>query len=579
MYIETVPNRGSRPAILLRESYREGGRVRKRTLANLSDYEPARIAALRAALRGGGDADAGAAAIEDAFDVVRSVPHGHVAAVLGAMRRIGLPALLARRPSRERELTLAVIAARILEPRSKLATARGLRSDTIESSLSEMLGLGDPDEDAIYAAMDWAVARQSAVETELARRHLKDGSVVLYDVTSSYFEGTHCKLAARGYSRDGKKGLLQIVIGLLCDAEGLPVAVEVFPGNTGDPTTVSSQVAKLRERFGIARVILVGDRGMLTSARIEQDLRPAVGIQWITALRGPAIRALLERGEIQLSLFDERDLAEITSAEFPGERLVVCRNPLLAADRARTRKELLEATEKKLAEVRAAVDRKNRPLRSVAKITARADRVLRSRKMAKHFKVDVGRASISWSRIEENINAEAAVDGLYVVRTSVAAEELPADAAVRTYKRLSQVERAFRSLKTVDLKIRPIHHRLEVRVRAHVFLCMLAYHVEWHMRRDLAPVIFDDEDRAASEARRASVVAPAERSESADLKAHTRLTADGAPVHDFQGLLRDLATICRNRVQPRAPELPAFVKTTVPTPLQRRALELLKVAL
>ena len=581
MYVETVPNHGSRPTVLLRESFRDGPRTRKRTLANLTDWEPAKVEGLRLALRGGGarGTTGAAAPAEDSFEILRSVPHGHVAAVVGAMRRLDLPQVLAARPSRERELVLAAVAARILAPRSKLATARGLRAETVESSLGEVLGLADPDEDDLYAAMDWALTRQDAVEKQLAHRHLCDGSLVLYDVTSTYFEGRHCPLAKRGHSRDGKKDKLQIVVGLLTDGEGCPVAVEVFPGNTGDPRTVGPQVNKLRERFGIKRLILVGDRGMLTSARIEEDLRSEEGVEWVTALRAPAIRGLVLRGELQLSLFDKRDLAEIESPAFPGERLVVCKNPLLAEERSRKRAELLAATERELAKIAAAAARKQRPLRGSAVIGLRTGRVLNRFKMAKHFSVQITDASITWSRREAAIAAEAALDGIYIVRTSVPAPRLATDEVVLTYKRLSKVERAFRSLKTVDLKIRPIHHWIERRVRSHVFLCMLAYYVEWHMRESLAPLLFDDEDPKAGETRRASVVAPAKRSRAADAKAQARRTKDALPVQSFQGLMRDLATIARNRVQPRIEGVPAFVKVTTPTPLQQRALDLLRVTL
>lgn len=581
MYVETVPNRGSRPTVLLRESFRDGPRTRKRTLANLTDWEASKVEALRAALRGDAPRGPGESgrALEDSFEIQRSLPHGHVAAVLGTMRRLGLPALLGRRPSRERDLTLAVVAARVLDPRSKLATARGLRAETLESTLGEELSLTDADEDEVYAAMDWALRRQGAVEDELARRHLKNGSLVLYDVTSTYFEGRRCPLARLGHSRDGKKGKAQIVVGLLTDGDGRPVAVEVFPGNTGDPKTVAPQVKKLRDRFGIERLVLVGDRGMLTEARIEEDLREEKGIDWITALRAPAIRGLVERGELQLSLFDEKDLAEITSPLFPGERLIVCRNPLLADERARKRVELLAATERELAKVAAAVTRTRRALRGAAAIGQRVGRALGRFKMAKHFHVEITDTTLSWTRREERIAAEAALDGLYVVRTSVPAERLPDTGVVRTYKRLSEVERAFRSMKTLDLKIRPIHHWLERRVRAHVFLCMLAYYVEWHMRDALAPLLFDDEYPQDGEAARASVVAPAKRSERALQKAAARRTETGLPVQSFQALLRDLRTLTRNRVHPRIPGVPDFTKLATPTPLQQRALDLLAVRL
>jgi hypothetical protein len=580
MYIERVPNRSSRPAVLLRESFRCGSRVKKRTLANLSSWPADKVEALRTVLRGDGSAGpAGGGLGPEAFEIERSLPHGHVAAVLGTLRRLGLPGMLSRRPSRQRDLAVAMVAARVLAPRSKLATARGMHSETLEHSLGEVLGLADADEDELYAAMDFALTRQQAVEKELARRHLGDGCLVLYDVTSTYFEGRRCPLAKLGYNRDGKKGKLQVVVGLLCDDEGRPVAVEVFPGNTGDPTTVAPQLRKLREDFGLERLVLVGDRGMLTQARINKDLRGCDGVDWVTALRAPSVRRLVERGEVQLSLFDERDLVEVESPHFPGERLVVCRNPLLAEERARKRKDLLAATETALRAVEAATTREHRPLRGAASIGKRVGSALRRYKMAKHFEVEVADSGFTWARREQKIAAEAALDGLYVLRTSVPAETMPTDDVVSTYKRLSQVERAFRSLKTVDLKVRPVHHRLEKRVRAHVFLCMLAYYVEWHMREALAPLLFDDEDPAAAEAQRTSPVAPAERSEGARRKASERRTPDDHPVQSFQGLLRDLATVTRNHVRPRIDGVPAFVKLTTPTPTQRRALELLEVRL
>lgn len=583
MYIEVVPNHGSRPTILLRESTRDGKRTIKRTLANLTHWDPAKVQALRDALRGAAPAGSGTAvptgAFEDSFEILRSLPHGHVAAVLGTIRRLGIPALLSRKRTRERDLALAVIAARVIDPRSKLATAHGLRAETLESTLAEELGLADADEDAIYAAMDWALTRQDAVEDEFARRHLADGSLVLYDVTSTYFEGHHCPLARRGYSRDGKREKAQIVVGLLTDAEGRPVAVEVFPGNTGDARTVAPQVAKLRERFGIRRIVLVGDRGMLTEARIRDDLRPHEGLDWISALRAPAIRGLVERRELQLSLFDERDMAEITSPQFPGERLVVCRNPLLAEERAKNRTGLLAATQKGLEKVAAAVARAHKPLRGAAAIGARAGKVLAQFKVGKHFEVRITDDSLSWNRREERIAAESALDGIYVVRTSVPAEKLPESAVVRTYKRLSEVERAFRSLKSVDLKIRPIHHRLERRVRAHVFLCMVAFYVEWHMRDALAPLLFDDEYPEQGEAARESAVAPAQRSEHARTKAATRCAQDGLPVQSFQCLLRDLRTLTRNRIRARGTEAVELNKLVNPTPLQQQALDLLGVRL
>jgi len=575
MYIERVPNRSSPPAVLLRESYREGKKVRKRTLTNLSKWPDTLIEGLRVLLRGGQAIEQ----LDDAFEIVRSRPHGHVAAVLGTLRRLGLERLIDASPSPMRALAVALVVARVLDPRSKLATARGLNDETLAHSLAEELGLGSVDEDALYTALDWLGERQGAIERRLAKRHLVDGSLVLYDLTSTYFEGRCCPLARRGYSRDGKRGTLQIVFGLLCNREGCPVAVEVFEGNTGDPNTVARQIEKLRERFGLSRVVLVGDRGMLTEARIREELAGHEGLDWISALRGPAIAKLVEGGALQLSLFDERDLAEISSPDYPGERLVVCRNPLLAEERARKRIELLAATEVELEKIVAATERKQRRLRGREKIALRVGRVIGKHKMAKHFVLEITEEGLSYRRDEARIAKEAALDGFYVIRTSLAAEVLDAKATVRAYKGLSCVERAFRSLKSVDLKVRPIYHHLTGRVRAHVFVCVLAYYVEWHMRAALAPMLFDDEDREGAESRRDSVVARAKVSLSAERKACTLRTADDRPVHSFQTLLADLATIVKNRIQPNLAGAPAFDKTTRPTALQRRALDLLGVRL
>ncbi len=504
MHIDVVPNRGSPPAVLLRESFREGTKVKKRTLANLSSWSPARIEALRQVLRG---AEFAAQGPEAAFDIVRSRPHGHVAAVLGTIAKLGLPELIGQERDRVRDLCIALIASRLLSPGSKLSVARGLRTPTRASTLGEQLGVESADEDNLYAAMDYLLKRQSRIEDALAARHLEEGSLVLYDVSSTYFEGRHCPLAKIGYSRDGKRGSLQIVFGLLTDAQGCPVAVEVFEGDTADPTTVALQVTKLRERFHLQRVVLVGDRGMLTQARIEKDLRSTEGIDWITCLRGPAIAALVESGRLQLDLFDKRDLAEISSPDYPGERLVACQNPRLAAERARKRQELLEATEVELKKIVEATMRAKRPLRGEDKIGVRVGKVLGRYKVGKHFYYSITDNSFSFERNQKAIAEEAALDGIYIVRTSLKARQMSAQEVVRSYKRLAAVERAFRSIKTMDLQIRPIHHYKADRVRAHVFLCMLSYYVEWHMRQALAPLRFDDEDRDSAEKGRRSVVA------------------------------------------------------------------------
>jgi len=574
MYIAVVPNRSSPPAILLRRGYRQGGKVKTETLANLSSWPREQIESLRRVLK-----NEPLVAPEEVFEIQRSLPHGHVLAVLGTIRRLGLDKLIASQRSRQRDVVLALMVARVIEPGSKLATARGLAEQTVLSSLAETLQLDSVNEDELYDAMDWLVGRQGRVEAALAKRHLVEGSFVLYDVTSTYFEGRHCPLAKLGYSRDGKKGKLQIVFGLLCNAEGCPVAVEVFEGNTADPKTLGAQVAKVQQKFGLKRMVFVGDRGLITSARIREELSGLAGLDWVTALRAPAIRALLQRGSLQLSLFDEKDLAEVFDPSYPEERLIVCRNPLLAAERSRKRQELLEATEKELQKIVEATQRKKNVLRGKEKIGLRVGRVLGRFKVGKHFRLNITEDSFGYERDQSCIEREAALDGIYVIRTSASAEALSAERAVETYKQLSVVERAFRCLKGVDLKVRPIYHHLPQRVRAHVLLCMLAYHVEWHMRKALAPLLFEDEDKGTARARRRSVVAPAQRSATAVDKARTKKTQEGTPVHSFQTLLQDLATLAKNRVKPKLKDAATFAMLTVPTALQRRAFELLKVSL
>jgi transposase len=572
MYVESVPNRNSPPAVLLRESSRLDGKIVKRTLANLSDWPPSQIASLRRVLKG-----ESLVAPAEAFRIQRSTPHGHVAAVLGTLRRLGLERILSRTPCAERDLVVAMIVARILEPSSKLATTRGLRQETATSSLASLLGLDQTvDEAHLYGALDWLLSRQQNVENALARRHLSDGSLVLYDVSSTYFEGRRCPLARFGHSRDERSGNLQIVFGLLTAPEGCPVAVEVFEGNIGDPTTVAPQVNKLRQRFGLKQVILVGDRGMLTSARIREDLKPQDGLQWISALKSVQIQQLVGGGVLQLSLFDQRDLAEIRHPSYPGERLIACRNPLLAEERRRKRKELLEATEKQLNKIVTATQRRKKPLRGRREIGLAVGRILGRYKMGKHFRLFIEEDGFRCERKQDNIEREAALDGIYVIRTSVPAETLSSEKVVERYKGLSDVERAFRSLKSVDLKIRPIYHYLADRVRAHVFLCVLAYYVEWHMRQALAPMLFDDHDTQAAEEARKSIVSPAQRSPNARRKDTLKRTGDGMPVHSFQTLLKDLATLTLNEV--RVGEQTMQMLATA-TPVQLRALQLLQVSL
>jgi transposase len=570
MYIEAVPNRGSPPAVLLRESFRENGRVRKRTLANLSDWPTPLVEGFRTLLKGG------VAVAAEGIRIRRALPHGHAAAVLGTIRAIGLDRLLGK-PIDKRlvPLAIALIASRLISPASKLATARDLAADTAGSSLGRLLELGAVDESELYRALDWLGARQAAIETALARRHLKDGALVLYDVSSSWLEGRCCELARFGYSRDGKKGKLQIVYGLLCAADGCPVAVEVFEGNTADPMTLSTQIDKLKERFGLSRVVLVGDRGMITSARIRDELKPA-GLDWITALRAPQIRALLDTGAFQLSLFDERDLAEITAPEFPGERLVVCKNPLLAEERARKREDLLQATEAALAKLADQIARGTGP-KGQDKIARAIGRLENRYKLAKLFDITVGEYGFTFARSPVRIAEEARLDGFYVIRTSVEDKALAAEGVVGAYKSLARVERAFRSLKTVDLHLRPIHHWLASRVRAHVFLCMLACHVEWHMRECLKPMLFDDDDPAGAARERASIVAPAQSSPAALRKRSSKLTANGGPVHSFHSLLRDLATCTINAVTTTLNQAYSFTLVATPTPIQAQAFTLLSV--
>jgi len=575
MYVERIPNRNSPPAILLRVSYRDGDKIKKRTLANLSDWPEAKVEALRRVLRG----DAVAPSSPEALVMRRSLPHGHVAAALGTVRKLGLDRLLSqggRQPRRDVALCIAMIVARLIEPASKLATGRLLDDETATCSLGRVLGLEAVDEQELYGALDWLIEQQERIEKGLARRHLTNGTLVLYDVSSTYFEGRTCELAQYGYNRDGKKGKLQIVFGLLCSPDGCPVAIEVFEGNVGDPSTLHSQVAKLKERFALERVVLVGDRGMITEARLERTIKPA-GLDFITALRAPAIRKLVEAGELQLSLFDDLDLAEIRSPDYPGERLVVCRKPLLAEERTRKRRELLDATEQKLCDIQSRVRRDNKPLRGQDAIGVAVGKVVDRYKMAKHFDIIITDNDLVFERKSQLIDAESALDGVYVVRTNVTAEVLDSTSTVRAYKSLANVERAFRSLKTVDLEIRPIHHRRASRVRAHVLLCMLAFYVEWHMRQALKPILFDDHDKPAAEAARRSIVARATRSEAALRKAATQRTDDDLPVHSFQSLLADLATVTRNTMAMADSPENTFVLYPELTPVQQRAFHLLGV--
>ena len=549
---------------LLRRSYREDGKVKNETLGNLSHLPEALIDIIRRSLQGETFVP-----VSQAFEVVRSRAHGHVQAVALAMQRLGLASVIASQPSRERDLVLAMVAARIVQPDTKLATCRRWHC----SSLAEDFGVTDATEDDLYAAMDWLLARQDAIQHKLATRHLREDALVLYDLSSSYFEGSTCPLAKRGYSRDGRPGTLQVNYGLLTDARGCPVAVSVFEGNTSDSLTFLPAVQRVRERFGLQQVVMVGDRGMVSQKAID-ELRDQGGIDWITALKSVSIRGLVEQGHLQLGLFDQRNLAEITSPEYPGERLVACRNDALAQLRAHKRESLLQATEALLAQVLASVQAGR--LTGQDKIGVQVGRVINRHKVAKHFELSIAETTLGWARRQDAIEAEAALDGLYVIRTSLEAQRMDAPSCVRSYKALSNVERAFRSLKTMDLKVRPIHHRLAERVRAHILLCMLAYYVEWHMRQAWAPLMFADTDQAAKATR--DPVAPAKRSAAAQRKAQSKVIDDGQPAHSFATLMAEMATIVRNtcRTPSADPDAPTFELLTTATAHQQRALALIQ---
>lgn len=564
MHIDVVPNRNSRPAYLLRESYREGKKVKKRTIANLSALSEEQITAFRAILSG-----QRLAPVDALFEIEHSHAHGHVDAVNVAMSRLKLPGLLSTRPSRERDLVCAMIAARIIAPHTKLATTRWWHTTT----LAEDFGVADATEDELYAAMDWLLERQDRIQKKLASRHLAQGSLVLYDLSSSYFEGKTCPLAQLGYSRDGKKGKPQVNYGLLTDVRGCPVAVSVYAGNIADPQTLMPEIDRLRQDFGIAQVVMVGDRGMITQKAID-TLREQPGIGWITALKSGAIRKLVDKEQLQLDLFDERNLFEFTHSDYPDERLVACRNPELAALRAHKREELLRATEKHLEKVRTMVQAGR--LRGQDRIGVRVGKVINQYKVAKHFTLEIQDNAFTFTRRAESVAAEAATDGLYVIRTSLPGSEMDSADCVRHYKSLAQVERAFRTLKSVDLRIRPIHHRLADRVRAHIFLCTLAYYVEWHLREAWRELLFADTDQAAKATR--DPVAPAKRSAAAQHKAATRRLEDGTPVHSFTTLMDELATIVRNtcRTPQSVDKTATFQITTQPNPKQRRAMELIQ---
>ena len=573
MYIEAIPNRDSPPAVLLRESYREDGKVKKRTLANISCLPPEVIEGLKVLLKGG----VAVPSTEEVFTVERSLPHGHVAAVLGAARDCGAEDWFDAAPPALARTLLGMLVARVISPGSKLATWRMLGDDTAAHSLGRVLGLGSLEPDDLYRALDWLHDAQPSIEKRLARKHLAGSTLVLYDLTSTWMTGRHCPLAARGHSRDGKRDDPQIVFGLICNADGCPIAVEVFEGNRADPATVSAQVSKIKDRFGITQIAWVGDRGMITSARIREDLKPN-GMDWISSLRAPQIAMLTEEhGPFQLSLFDERNLLELESEAFPDERLIVCRNPMLAQERARKRGELLDATEADLRVIAAAVVRERNPLRGAQEIALRVGRGIDRYHVAKHFDLTITDRSLAWQRRQAQIDAETALDGLYVIRTSLKADQLDANAVVAAYKSLARVERAFRSIKTVDLHVRPIYHYSAGRVRAHVFLCMLAYYVEYQMRERLKPMLFDDEYLVEAQAERPSAVTKARRSEHAKHKDASKHADDGLPLHSFRTLMQDLGTLSYNITHTSLNPDAKIILTTRPTPLQEKAFKLLGV--
>lgn len=574
MYVEKIPNRNSPPCALIRESFREDGKVHKRTLANISHLPDETVEQICKLLKGGSVVEN----FQGSFKIIRSLPYANVKAVLSVLKQTGLNKMISSSPqSKNHKLVIAMIVSRIINPGSKLATVRSLNQETCSSVLSDLLNLPDVNENDLYYAMDRLLKRQGKIELSLADKHLEDGSLVLYDVSSSYFEGSCCPLAKRGHDKDHKKSKLIIVYGLLCNKEGCPVAIEVFQGNTGDPTTVKAQIKKLTNRFGLERIIIVGDRGMLTSARIKEDIKPVDGIDWISALKAPQIRKIMTDNQIEKSLFDKQDIAEITHPDYPGERLMVCYNPLLEAKREKTRQSLLEATEKELQGIVKATSRKRKPLLTVKEIGIAVGKIINKYKVGKHFEIDIEESFLAFQRKQKSIDAEAKLDGIYIIRTSVPQEHLSAAETVKSYKQLSAVEQAFRSLKTVDLKVRPIYHYLEDRVRAHVFLCMLAYYVEWHMRQQLAPMLFDDDEKQTSEQLRSSPVRDAQSSSQAKYKATTKkCQVDDLAIHSFQTLLADLATVTRNTVELAGQQ---FDKITTPTVTQKKALNLLKVRL
>jgi len=573
MYIEVVKNRNSPPCILLRESHRANGKVIKKTLANLTGWPPKILAKFKTVL------NRSDTTLGDDFEIVRSLPHGHVVAILGTIKKLGLDKVIYSKPSRKRSIIVALIAQRVINPSSKLNSLRDLSEATASSTLGKELGIEDLSEEEVYSSLDWLYTRQSAIESTLAKMHLQDGVLLLYDVSSSYYEGETCPLAKFGHNRDEKKNTLQIVYGLLCDVEGRPIAIEVFEGNTSDPTTLKTQIQKIKHRFNLRHLVLIGDRGIITEIQIQGTLKPH-SLDWISALRASAIQTLIQNGSLQPSLFDEQNLAEITSPDYPNERLVACKNPFLADERRKNREELLLATEKQLTKIVQAVSREKRPLRGAANIGKKVGAVINKYKMSKHFIVNIRDNALEFKRDHAKIQKESHLDGFYVIRASVLEKDLmSAKQLVESYKNLSKVETAFRRLKSIDLEIRPIYHRLANRVRAHVFLCMLSYYVVLHMRNALAPILFQDDDKETVKGDRICIVHPAKRSKKADRKARTKRTETHLPVHSFQSLLDDLGTIVKNWLQPNIANAGFIEKITRATQLQQTALDLLEVVI
>ena len=571
MYIDVVPNRNSPPAVLLREAWRQGKKTCKRTLANLSDWPKEKIETFRRLLR-----DEPLVSPQALFATQKTLPHGHVQAVREMIAKLALDRLISAQHCHERDLVVAMIVQRLIAPCSKLATTRRWHSTT----LAEELGVAEASENDLYEAMDWLLERQERIEKKLAARHLSEGGLVLYDVSSSFYEGRTCPLAQFGHDRDGKNGLPIIVYGVMTNGEGCPVAVSVYAGNTGDPSTVADQIKQLREKFGLQRVVMVGDRGMLTQPQIDK-LKQLPGLGWITALTSTAIRELVEQGALQLSLLDQKNLAEITAPDYPGERLMVCHNPVLEEQRRRKREALLRATEKSLEKIRKEVARRKKKPFTAAEIGVKVGKVLGRYKMGKHFACTISENHFAWSRCAESITQEEKLDGIYVLRTSEPEERLSAEDTVRSYKSLAEVERAFRCLKGIDLLVRPIRHRTEERVPAHIFLCMLAYYVEWHLRRAWAPLLFEDEERWEERKRRDPIL-PAKPSDSAQRKKRSQETADGLPVHSFETLMEDLASRARVTYALK-PQKAAentnlkFQQVPEPTSVQARAYELIRM--